>query len=54
MTAAHLQEQMLLKYHILIRDASNFKGLDENFIRVAIKGKKDNEKLLQAMQFEIK
>ena len=49
MTSQELKEQMIIKYNILIRDASNFKGLNKHFIRVAIKGKADNDKLLKAM-----
>ena len=50
MTSQALKEQMIIKYNILIRDASNFKGLNKHFIRVAIKGKEDNERLLKAMR----
>lgn len=49
MTSQELKEQMIIKHNILIRDASNFKGLNKHFIRVAIKGKEDNDKLLKAM-----
>jgi threonine-phosphate decarboxylase len=48
LTAAGLQEQ-LLKELILIRDCSDFDGLDERFFRVAVKGRADNKKLLQAI-----
>ena len=34
---------------ILVRDCSNFTGLDETFIRVAVKSNKDNMRLLQEM-----
>ncbi|MCL4491433.1 MAG: threonine-phosphate decarboxylase CobD [Nitrospirae bacterium] len=34
---------------IMVRDCSNFKGLDETFIRVAVKANKDNMRLLQEL-----
>ena len=34
---------------IMVRDCSNFKGLDETFIRVAVKANKDNMCLLQEL-----
>lgn len=39
-----------LKKQILIRRASNFKGLDENFVRFAIKDRKNNERLISALK----
>ncbi|MBC8414583.1 MAG: threonine-phosphate decarboxylase [Nitrospira sp.] len=35
---------------ILVRDCSNFKGLDSTYIRVAVKSRADNEKLLREMK----
>ncbi|OPX97611.1 MAG: threonine-phosphate decarboxylase [Syntrophorhabdus sp. PtaB.Bin047] len=32
-----------------MRDCSNFKGLDENYIRVAVRKESDNEMLLECM-----
>ncbi len=46
-------QKKLLKKRILIRDCKNFRGLDNNFIRIAIKSHKDNLKLLKALK-EIK
>ena len=48
MTAAVLQ-QKLLAQRILIRDCSNFAGLDERFFRVAVRSAAENDKLLQAL-----
>jgi len=48
-TAAQLKEKML-KYEILIRDCSSFRGLDEYYIRVAIRTRQDNEKLLAVLK----
>ena len=49
MTAATLREQMLA-HRIVIRDASNFRGLDERFFRIAVRGREENERLLQALE----
>jgi threonine-phosphate decarboxylase len=48
-TAAALREQMLA-HRIVIRDASNFRGLDERFFRVAVRGRLENERLLTALE----
>jgi threonine-phosphate decarboxylase len=47
-TAAELQERLLAEL-ILIRDCSDFEGLDNRFFRVAVKGRAQNKKLLQAI-----
>lgn len=46
--AAALQER-LLEELILIRDCSDFEGLDNRFFRVAVKKRAQNKKLLQAI-----
>lgn len=38
------------KYGILIRDCSNYPGLDGNYVRVAVKGKDDNRRLVETMK----
>lgn len=43
-------QNLLLKHNILIRDCSNFVGLDESYFRVAVKTREDNRKLLSALQ----
>lgn len=48
-SAKVLKEKMLEK-GILIRDASNFVGLDEHFIRLAIKDRDRNIKVLSALK----
>ena len=40
----------LLKYNILIRDCKNFRGLDNHYIRIAVKSHKDNVKLVAALE----
>jgi threonine-phosphate decarboxylase len=47
--AAHLQRQMLAQ-RIVIRDASNFRGLDERFFRMAVRRREENVRLLQALE----
>ena len=49
MSAASLRQQMLA-HRIVIRDASNFRGLDERFFRLAVRGRKENERLLAALE----
>jgi len=49
MTAAALQEK-LLAGRILIRDCSNFTGLDGRFFRVAVRTGEENERLLGALE----
>ena len=48
-TSSEIQN-LLLKNNILIRDCSNFVGLDENYFRVAVKTRDDNRKLLDALK----
>jgi threonine-phosphate decarboxylase len=48
-TAANLREQMLA-HRIAIRDASNFRGLDERFFRIAVRGREENVRLLKALE----
>jgi len=49
MTAAALQEK-LLQERLLIRDCSNFTGLDGRFFRVAVRTGEENDRLLQALE----
>ena len=48
-TAAQLRQKML-NYGVLIRDCTSFAGLDEYYVRIAIKTRKENEKLLSALR----
>ncbi|MBN2642375.1 MAG: cobyric acid synthase [Victivallales bacterium] len=41
--------ERLLKQKILVRDCSNYPGLDARFIRVAVRKREDNARLLQAL-----
>lgn len=41
---------VLLNKGIIIRDCSNFRGLDNQYIRIAVKNRKENSKLVQAIK----
>jgi len=41
---------LLLNDGFLIRDASNFRGLDSRFIRIAIKSRQDNQSLITCLK----
>ncbi|MDW8002849.1 MAG: threonine-phosphate decarboxylase CobD [Deltaproteobacteria bacterium] len=44
-----LVKEELLKKGILVRDCSNFEGLGDRFIRVCVKTRSENRKLIQAL-----
>lgn len=48
--ANSLKLELFEKYNILIRDASNFIGLDKSYIRVAIKFHNDNKVLIESLR----
>ena len=43
-------QKKLLKKKILVRDCSTFRGLNQNYIRIAVKTHKDNIKLINALE----
>ncbi len=43
-------QKKLFKQNILIRDCKNFRGLDNHYIRIAVKSHKDNLKLVKALE----
>lgn len=43
-------KERLEKYNILIRDCSNYQGLEKGYYRVAVKKHDDNEKLIKALK----
>jgi len=49
LTAKALQER-LIKNGILVRDCTNFRGLDKRYIRVAVRSRVENTKLLDALR----
>lgn len=46
----YIKEKLFINKDILIRDASNFKGLDKKYIRVAVKKREENERLITALR----
>lgn len=49
MTAAELKCRLAERYHILIRDASNFKGLTTHHFRVSTQSPQENDQLISAI-----
>lgn len=49
-TAAGLKAFLLEKYGILIRDASNFRGLDETYIRLSTQKSEENNLLVEGVK----
>lgn len=49
-TAAELKEKLAREHGILIRDASNFKGLSTQHFRVAIQTQNENDELVKALR----
>ncbi len=43
-------QQGLIRYGMLIRDCRSFPGLGGGFMRIAVRGRKDNSRLLNALQ----
>ena len=50
MSANLLQERLLKEHHILIRDCSNYEGLEQSFVRVAIRTREENERLIEGLK----
>jgi threonine-phosphate decarboxylase len=49
-TAAQLKDYLANNYGILIRDASNFQGLDEHYFRIAVQTPEENNHLLNILK----
>jgi len=47
--ATELRER-LFSYRLLIRDCSNFRGLDSSYFRIAVRTREDNLRLIEALQ----
>jgi threonine-phosphate decarboxylase len=43
-------QNKLLKHKVLIRDCKNFRGLNNHYIRIAVKSHNDNLKLIRALE----
>ncbi len=50
-TAGELKRYLIEKHGLLIRDASNFYGLDNNCFRVATQLKEENDRLINAIKY---
>lgn len=50
MNSTSLRDKLLKKNKLLVRDCSNFTGMNDKFIRVAIKTRKDNDILVNALE----
>ncbi|MDH3973963.1 MAG: threonine-phosphate decarboxylase CobD [Deltaproteobacteria bacterium] len=48
LASSRIQDKLIKDHGILIRDCSNYAGLDESFIRVAVKGRDENRRLINA------
>lgn len=48
--AAELKEYLVNKHQLLIRDATNFNGLDSHYIRIACQSADKNKQLINALQ----
>ena len=48
LTATQLREK-LLKYNIIIRNCANYPGLDENYVRFAVRTREENDELVDAL-----
>ena len=45
----NLWERLILEHGIVVRNCATFEGLDDTFFRVAVRGAKDNQRLVQAL-----
>ena len=52
-SVTQLQEQLLKKYQILIRDCLSFPELGDNYFRIAIRTPQENEELVRALELII-
>jgi threonine-phosphate decarboxylase len=48
--ASALKEYLAQTHGILIRDASNFQGLDSSFFRIAVQTPEENNRLIKAIE----
>jgi threonine-phosphate decarboxylase len=53
LTATELKNE-LLGQGILIRDCTSFRGLDQYYIRVAVKTREENKRLIEALKRKVK
>jgi threonine-phosphate decarboxylase len=48
--ASDLKQYLIDNHGILIRDAANFRGLDEHYFRVATQSPEENNNLIEAIK----
>ena len=48
--ATRLKDLLLKNHGLLVRDASNFRGLDDRYLRIAAQSEPENELLIEALQ----
>lgn len=53
-SSLELQQKLLQKHQILIRDCMSFPELGDGFFRIAVRTSADNQRLLTALQHELK
>lgn len=46
---ANLWERLIVDHGIVVRNCGTFEGLDASFMRVAVRGKEDNQRLIRAI-----
>lgn len=49
-----LWERMIRKHHIVLRNCANYEGLSNSHLRVAVRTNADNERLIEALAYEVK
>jgi threonine-phosphate decarboxylase len=49
-----LQERLLRKHRIMVRNCGSFAGLGDRFLRVAVRSREENERLVQALKAEFR
>jgi histidinol-phosphate/aromatic aminotransferase/cobyric acid decarboxylase-like protein len=42
-------ERLILDHGVVVRNCGNFEGLDGSFMRVAVRGREDNQRLIRAL-----
>jgi threonine-phosphate decarboxylase len=42
-------ERLIVDHGIVIRNCATFEGLDDSYMRIAVRGREDNERLVRAL-----
>lgn len=48
--SAHVWEELIVHHGIVVRNCENFQGLDDRFLRVAVRSSEDNSRLVLALK----